>query len=1035
MKMRTHSGDTDEHSPEDGKATTEDPHDTKERGERGERGETGDDDLGDAIAMRIRRASRVLTTDSPALERDLGRVRTGLGLDHESIPPDSPTSSYGGGEGSNVDPDEPVHGGASPPRGRRDLERELMLAATRRKLDLPEKPVVLGDYQIQSRIGGGGMGVVWRALDPDINKTVALKLLRRGNLAGQTSGYRQRAREEASAQAQSQHRYVADVISRGELDGQPYIVMEYVEGVTLSNWRRRTHPLRRPLLSVYRKIALGLLAIHNAKIAHGDFKHDNVLITQVDGENVPKIIDFGMALEAGNGIIGGTPEYMAPEQLTGAARETSPKSDQYAFCVALFEDLVDAHPYAGVSYDEFAVTRRQSQPNLSPDKLRYEYIATIRESHSRGILHHEEELKRLPRWLQKMLRRGLSPRAEDRFESMQAIVDLLLTPERSAGRRKSLITALSAGALALVLGSLAVDRTEEDPCAYVADASTEIWGETIRASLPEGLRGPAKELLEPHARAWQTATDDICNAHHQVDGSSDHTFDVQRECLAHRKQDAKLALEGLKDGGDLLDLRGYLRPPALCKSIDRSTPNIPSNQRDSVHNLQARLKTEVLSAEFSGNYAHGEELAAAIYQEAAEIGYWPLIAESRYYRARLALNRFLYAGRDPALRLRGEQWLNAAIVDAARVDSALWAETLLFRIRYSGMVPETLREPIAEEHARLQTLDLDEYGEAALEAAWRDSVAVQSLNLARPTLEPTPPQGERADPRKIQEEKTRRLQEASDGFEFALRFYRKEHDQVMQAKALENLGTTRKLQDKGQAARQNYADAAAIWRQLGVSPPSSLLASILDEASDIEVIATACSDLLRRARKNPSEDTRLEIAKVQLICATKAYGHPRRAMPYALQSLRDLPPENRPQALEIILHLDVDVGERTPEWIAQIEQHLDGLEPDLPAERILLKGLRGRLQLHREKFSSAADRFTEARELMVQRGQERTDPFTAAVLLLDLVEAQVGAGQPSPHALLDEAKHHIERLASTGSTADELAPLRERHSSLNTTSP
>lgn len=218
------------------------------------------------------------------------------------------------------------------------IERRLaiasILAASGSAKALPR----LGRLEVQSRLGGGGMGVVYRAYDPDLGRLVAVKLLR-GWMAREQRGL---IAAEARALARLNHPNVVTVHEIVEGEHELYFVMEYVPGRTLRAWLD-AHPSAswRDVAEWFAQAGRGLVAAHDNGLVHGDFKPENVLVGD-DGR--VRVADFGLARPLhGEGIaLGGTPHYLAPEVASG--ERPSPRSDQYAFCRALQDALATRSP-------------------------------------------------------------------------------------------------------------------------------------------------------------------------------------------------------------------------------------------------------------------------------------------------------------------------------------------------------------------------------------------------------------------------------------------------------------------------------------------------------------------------------------------------------------------------------------------------------------------------------------------------------------------------------------------------------------------
>ena len=221
---------------------------------------------------------------------------------------------------------------------------------------------VLGRYVIEELIGAGGMGVVYRARDPDLGRAVAIKLLGRVRSDWQ---WRARLLREAQAMARLAHPNVVTVYDVGLAHDGLFVAMEYVEGVTLRRWLAEPRA-RHEIVAAFAGAGRGLHAAHLAGLVHRDFKPDNVLMAS-DGR--ARVTDFGLArweaaeatdaaADAAPGdrsaapvgltvddAVMGTPGYMAPEQYAGTAVDA--RTDQFAFTCALYEALHGQRPFTG----------------------------------------------------------------------------------------------------------------------------------------------------------------------------------------------------------------------------------------------------------------------------------------------------------------------------------------------------------------------------------------------------------------------------------------------------------------------------------------------------------------------------------------------------------------------------------------------------------------------------------------------------------------------------------------------------------------
>jgi serine/threonine protein kinase len=203
-----------------------------------------------------------------------------------------------------------------------------------------------GRYRLRDTIGSGGMAVVWRAGDEVLGREVAVKLLSL-QLAGDR-GSRERIRAEAQAVARLQHPNITAVHDYGEstVDGSPYVVMELLEGQLLSARLRERRMSWRRAVQIGAQVAAALAAAHNRGVVHRDIKPSNVMITSAGA----KVLDFGVAGLAGspdvdddNGMLFGTPAYLAPERLVGDT--VVPATDVYALGLLVYRCLTNRLPW------------------------------------------------------------------------------------------------------------------------------------------------------------------------------------------------------------------------------------------------------------------------------------------------------------------------------------------------------------------------------------------------------------------------------------------------------------------------------------------------------------------------------------------------------------------------------------------------------------------------------------------------------------------------------------------------------------------
>jgi serine/threonine protein kinase len=209
-------------------------------------------------------------------------------------------------------------------------------------------PSGFGDYEILGEIARGGMGVVYRARQKGLNRVVALKMILSGRLAGEDD--LKRFRMEAEAAARLQHANIVAVHEVGELDGQHFFSMEFIEGNTLAQRLAKGPLASRAAARYVRQIARAVHYAHRQGILHRDLKPSNIML---DRDDEPHVTDFGLAKRLGDdssahtrtGAVLGTPSYMAPEQAAGRIKDLCPASDVYGLGAVLYETLTGRPPF------------------------------------------------------------------------------------------------------------------------------------------------------------------------------------------------------------------------------------------------------------------------------------------------------------------------------------------------------------------------------------------------------------------------------------------------------------------------------------------------------------------------------------------------------------------------------------------------------------------------------------------------------------------------------------------------------------------
>ena len=506
------------------------------------------------------------------------------------------------------------------------------------------------------------MGVVYEAFDDRLARRVAIKTIDLHRVG--TRG-RDRARREARALACLSHPNVVQVFEVGDgwlqgIDIAPtlFLVMEYVEGLTLRRWHEAKSRSWREVLEVYRQVAAGLVAAHDKGLVHRDFKPDNAIIGS-DGR--VRVLDFGLAcaqrdstsrnvgssapegsdLITEDGVVMGTPAYMAPEQFLGKPLDA--RTDQFALCVSLFEALHGQRPFEGPTrlalLDAITDGRVSSPPG------------------DRGV----------PRWLLAALRRGLQVDPADRFPDLRALL-AALEPPRAARRWVAL------GLMAAVVGTGAwTIAPSAQACSEAAARQWQaVWSPTrrdavkdalARVSVPYAEHSSARaiEMLDDYGTGWIAEHTAACAAAATPGPSS---VEPRTTCLdaGRRRFDAladALSEADVTVAEHAIQAASELPPVARCADQPRGfdpSPSDPQQARDA-EAVRADLD-RVVTRYHTGQHAAAHELAVTVNQRAeplddrllyAEAGFWlghTQDAMGEYEAAAQTLRRAFFEARE-----------------------------------------------------------------------------------------------------------------------------------------------------------------------------------------------------------------------------------------------------------------------------------------------------------------------------------------------------------------------------------------------------
>ena len=498
----------------------------------------------------------------------------------------------------------------------------------------------VGRYVLLDRIGAGGMGHVFAAYDPELDRKVAVKLVVSGGLDDEL-----RLLREAQALARLAHPNVVAIHDVGVQAGHVWIAMEFVVGETVGAWARASRRSWRAVLDVLLAAARGVAAVHAAGLVHRDLKPGNVMVG-ADGR--VRVMDFGLvhghhddrpaddplvapsaaredladvALTRAGEVLG-TPAYMAPEQWRG--EPAAAPADQFGWSVMAWELLLGERPFAGESREE----------------LREAVLAGRRRAPPRGHA--------VPTWLRRVVERGLAGESRERWPGMAALVSALERGQSLVRRRVALALLLT---LAAIVGiGLGLQRWQvAQQVAACEDAGREIdalWDEPARVRLREAFAatglgyaaGTAERVLPwlgEWTTKWRVARTELC-MRTDVHGTWDDDLrDRGLACLAERRfRLAALLAEFDRARGPTVQraiaavasLRGV--DDCLDEDLLRRQPIAPAGSEAEIQDIRALL-AQADSLELAGDPKAGLGVATRALERARSLAWPPLEAAAQ----------------------------------------------------------------------------------------------------------------------------------------------------------------------------------------------------------------------------------------------------------------------------------------------------------------------------------------------------------------------------------------------------------------------
>ncbi len=542
---------------------------------------------------------------------------------------------------------------------------------------------MLGRYAVLSELGRGGMSVVYIAYDPELDRRVALKVVRGEKL---TEAHRARLHREAQALARLSHPSVVTVFDVGDLADDTFVAMELVDGMTLREWCTKPRTWRE-VVHVLALAGRGLAAAHAAGIVHRDIKPDNIVVSAT-GE--VKLVDFGLArdlgdrsAESGDGTSGdpdpgdsgndldqssasgatmrrleqitqhghviGTPAYMPPEQ-RGRSVDADERSDHFSFCATLYEALYGQKPF-----------KSSRKLVLDPDEQLT--VADKPGVATRSLAAPPPKKTDVPAWLQKVVSRGLAVDRNSRYPSIDALlVELDRDPQRTRQR-----IAIGAGALLSVATIATLVTWRFMPAAAPVAAATcgtgedrvvASWNPDRRAALERAAAsrgvpwaisavGAFADRTDHYVADWKAMYQETCEATHVRATQSAEALDLRSACLDRHLAGLE-ALVNVMSEADLDALRRAgesvenLPPVADCADVQalRQVVRRPADPAKAQRLVALDGDLARVTALYAiGDVARTLALVDTVLVEARSIGYDPSLAQALYWRGRAIADR------------------------------------------------------------------------------------------------------------------------------------------------------------------------------------------------------------------------------------------------------------------------------------------------------------------------------------------------------------------------------------------------------------
>ena len=572
-----------------------------------------------------------------------------------------------------------------------------------------ERGEAIGRYVVLDLLGRGGMGAVYAAFDPDLDRKVAIKILLPG-VGGSGSTGQQRLLREAQSLARLSHHNVVTVHDVGTVASQVYIAMEHLDGVTLRAWLESEKRSHDEVVAAFVDAGRGLAAAHAEGLVHRDFKPDNVMVSppKVAGTR-PRVVvmDFGLArvkeapasdlgtadaeIVAASGSFAdgptnltedgsfvGTPAYMSPEQFAGSS--TDARTDQFSFCVSLWEALHGEHPFDSRSFTALAA------------------------SVTKGEVRTPSRSSTVPAELRKIVERGLARSIDERWPDMSALLDALTGLQRRRRQRLQLAVAgvVTVGSVWLIVQ----DAREPKPCQEGARMLADVWDAERRAEVEAALLRTelpyANDVaprvgdgLATYAREWVASFDDACAATRIARTQPAAEMELRHACLRSARDHLRATLDVLVDADESTvesadELLLYLPTLSACSDVDRIDADLappPPAEREAVEAVDARIARGDAQTH-AGRIAEAEQALKEAIELAEPLTYQPV-------HARVAFSHGVWLAESGDVDAAVAEFRRAQGIAARQGQWSMVADALVAELEFLARDPRQVEHALA----------------------------------------------------------------------------------------------------------------------------------------------------------------------------------------------------------------------------------------------------------------------------------------------------------------------------------------------------